>query len=293
MNPRKVKYGSKEYNEAYKNNQIVNSYNNGTYEVTTPEISITPRNNTNLGSVVRTGTSKVSKPIIKSATTILDFTPLSPAVAAGRIGSAIGTYKRTGDSSQMKRDISSAAFEALPYINMKTLKIPLAEADNIVKTISKEKYGIDKISLSTPRKGVIADIELSPSAYDDFGKKWMHPEFINVSKSEQSKGLSNVLYSEGIQHAKSKGYDGILSGEVLLQPEKTIKTQKRFNGPEMKNPVEEYNYPIKGMESPKDPNLANKIISEYNKNNMYRSTVGSELLTMMQSLFKDLKPIPQ
>lgn len=293
MNPRKVKYGSKEYNEAYKNNQIVNSYNNGTYETSLPDLVVTPKNNINLGSVVRTGTSKVSEPIIKSATTILDFTPLSPAVAAGRIGSAIGTYKRTGDSRQMKRDISSAAFEALPYINMKALKIPLAETDDIIKTVSKEKFGIDKISLSTPRKGVIADIELSPSGYNDFGKKWMHPEFISVSKSEQGKGLSNVLYTEGIQHAKSKGYNGILSGEVLLQPEKTIKTQKRFNGPEMKNPVEEYDYPIKGMESPKDPNLSNKIIAEYNKNNMYKSTVGSELLTMVQSLFKDLKPAVQ
>lgn len=67
----------------------------------------------------------------------------------------------------------------------------------------------------------------------------MRPEYINVAKTEQGKGLSNVLYDE---HSKSKGYDGVLSGEVLLQPEKTVKT-------------------------PKDPNLSKRIIEAYNKAN--------------------------
>lgn len=183
--------------------------------------------------------------------------------------------------------MSSAAFEALPYINIKALKLPLSEADDIVKTITKEKFGIDKISLSTPKKGVIADIELSPA--EEFGRKWMRPEYINVAKTEQGKGLSNVLYDEGIKHSKSKGYDGVLSGEVLLQPEKTVKTQRRFNGPQMKNYIDEY--PIKGMESPKDPNLSKRIIEAYNKANEYRTTVGRELLNMTQSLFRNYKPV--
>lgn len=33
MNPKKIKYGTREYKEAYKNNQVVNSYNGDTYEV--------------------------------------------------------------------------------------------------------------------------------------------------------------------------------------------------------------------------------------------------------------------
>lgn len=144
--------------------------------------------------------------------------------------------------------------------------------------------GIDKISLSTPKKGVIADIELSPA--EEFGRKWMRPEYINVAKTEQGKGLSNVLCDEGIKHSKSKGYDG-----VLLQPEKTVKTQRRFNGPQMKNYIDEYNYPIKGMESPKDPNLSKRIIEAYNKANEYRTTVGRELLNMTQSLFRNYKPV--
>lgn len=212
MNPKKIKYGTREYKEAYE----VNSYNGDTYEVSLPEVLITPRNNLDLGQVVRNGTSKVARPIIRVAETALDF---SPALAMGRIGAAASNYKKTGNKA-----MSSAAFEALPYINIKALKLPLSEADDIVKTITKEKFGIDKISLSTPKKGVIADIELSPA--EEFGRKWMRPEYINVAKTEQGKGLSNVLYDEGIKHSKSKGYDG-----VLLQPEKTVKTQRRFNGP--------------------------------------------------------------
>ena len=213
MNPKKIKYGTREYKEAYENNQVVNSYNGDTYEVSLPEVLITPRNNLDLGQVVRNGTSKVARPIIRVAETALDF---SPALAMGRIGAAASNYKKTGNKA-----MSSAAFEALPYINIKALKLPLSEADDITK----EKFGIDKISLSTPKKGVIADIELSPA--EEFGRKWMRPEYINVAKTEQGKGLSNVLYDEGIKHSKSKGYDGVLSGEVLLQPEKTVKISKR------------------------------------------------------------------
>ena len=285
---KKVRYKSKEYNEAYKNNQIANSYDKeaDTYEYSLPEVSVNIRDNLNLGQVVRNGTSKVAKPLIRAGEVMLDFTPLSPALATGKVLASIDNYNRTGNSNSLKYEISNAMLEALPYINVKTLKLPLKESDNLIKTITKEKYGIDKISLSTPKKGVIADIELSPSNELDFGKKWMRPEFINVVESEQGKGLSNVLYNEGIKHAKSKGYNGVISGEVLLQPEKTIRTQRRFNGPQMKHFVEEYNYPIKGLESAKDPNLADTIINMYNKSNEYRSTVGREFYNMIRSLVK-------
>ena len=286
--PKKVRYKSKEYNKAYKNNQIANDYNKetDTYEYSLPEVSVNIRDNLNLGQVVRNGTSKVAKPLIRAGEVMLDFTPLSPALATGKVLASIDNYNRTGNSNSLKYEISNAMLEALPYINVKTLKLPLKESDNLIKTITKEKYGIDKISLSTPKKGVIADIELSPSNELDFGKKWMRPEFINVVESEQGKGLSNVLYNEGIKYAKSKGYNGVISGEVLLQPEKTIRTQRRFNGPQMKHFVEEYNYPIKGLESAKDPNLADTIIKMYNKSNEYRSTVGREFYNMIKSLVK-------
>ena len=58
----------------------------------------------------------------------------------------------------------------------------------------------------------------------------MRPEFINVVESEQGKGLSNILYNEGIKHAKSKGYNGIISGEVLLQQEKLLELKEDLMG---------------------------------------------------------------
>lgn len=70
MNPKKIKYGTREYKEAYENNQVVNSYND---EVSLPEVLITPRNNLDLGQVVRNGTSKVARPIIRVAETALDY----------------------------------------------------------------------------------------------------------------------------------------------------------------------------------------------------------------------------
>lgn len=119
MNPKKIKYGTREYKEAYENNQVVNSYNGDTYEVSLPEVLITPRNNLDLGQVVRNGTSKVARPIIRVAETALDFSPLSPALAMGRIGAAASNYKKTGNKALLKKAMSSAAFEALPYINIK------------------------------------------------------------------------------------------------------------------------------------------------------------------------------
>lgn len=137
MNPKKIKYGTREYKEAYENNQVVNSYNGDTYEVSLPEVLITPRNNLDLGQVVRNGTSKVARPIIRVAET---------ALAMGRIGAAASNYKKTGNKALLKKAMSSAAFEALPYINIKALKLPLSEADDIVKTITKEKFGITNLS---------------------------------------------------------------------------------------------------------------------------------------------------
>ena len=142
--PKKVRYKSKEYNEAYKNNQIANGYDEetDTYEYSLPEVSINTRDNLNLGQVVRNGTSKVAKPLIRAGEVILDFTPLSPALATGKVLASIDNYNRTGNSNSLKYEISNAMLEALPYINVKTLKLPLKESDNLIKTITKEKYGI-------------------------------------------------------------------------------------------------------------------------------------------------------
>lgn len=261
---------------------------NDLYHASLPEVKVTPRN-INLAQVVRNGTESFVKPIIKAAEIAIDFSSLSPALAAGRVGAAVGKYQTDKDKHALGKSIMGAAVEALPYADYSVLSTPIKRADNIIKKVTKEKYGIDKISLSTPNKGVIADIELSP-AEKFFGKKWMRPEYVNVVDSEQGKGLSNVLYDEGIKYAKSKGYSGILSGEVLLQPSKTLRTQKNFLGPESSHFISDYKYPIKGMEAPLDPNLSKQIIDKYNQRNVYESTLGKEVLESGKEFFKTLIP---
>lgn len=85
--PKRVRYKSKEYNEAYKNNQIANNYNeeSDTYEYSLPEVSVNTRDNLNLGQVVRNGTSKVARPLINAGEVAIDFTGMSPALATGRL----------------------------------------------------------------------------------------------------------------------------------------------------------------------------------------------------------------
>lgn len=181
-------------------------------------------------------------------------------------------------------EIGSTLLEGLPFF----LK-PIKFTDPLIKKVIRNAKGeVEKIILTTKGKGEVASIELSPSEYNDFGKKWLHPEYIEVKPSERGKGLSEVLYAEGIKEAKKTGNAGILSGEVLLQPEKTVKTQKKFNGPEMDNPVEEYNYPIKGMKSPKDKNLSKKKQLEYvtNSNDTFTSTLFPEIYNQLWFLLK-------
>lgn len=277
---KKVKYGTEEYRKAYNEGRVVNNYNkeDDTYETTLPDLVITPRNNLDLGSTVRKGTSKFIKPVYETASKILDFTPLAPANSLGKVGSAALDYKRTGDKNEFGKRTLEAVVDLLPYFNYKMITTPIKETDKIYKAVSNNR-GVHKISLETPKKGEIASIELTPSEYDDFGKKWLHPEYIKVAEGEQGKGLSNVLYDLGIKFAQRRGYNGVLSGEALLQPAKTIKTQRRFNGPEMKNPAEDYT--IKGMESAKDPKMSKIIIDNYNKANEQVTSLGKELYNMI------------
>lgn len=277
---KKVKYGTEEYREAYNEGRVVNNYNeeDDTYETTLPDVVITPKNNLDLDSTVRKGTSKFIKPVYEIANEVLNFTPLASANSLGKAGSAVLDYKKTGNKNEFRKRTLEAIVDLLPYFDYKIITTPIKETDKIYKAISNNR-GVHKISLETPKKGEIASIELTPSEYDDFGKKWLHPEYIKVAEGEQGKGLSSVLYDLGIKFAQRRGYNGVLSGEALLQPAKTIKTQRRFNGPEMKNPAEDYT--IKGMESAKDPKMSKIIIDKYNKANEQVTSLGKELYNMI------------
>lgn len=51
--PEKIKYKSKEYSKAYKNNQVANNYDeeSDTYEYSLPEVSVNNRDNLDLGQI--------------------------------------------------------------------------------------------------------------------------------------------------------------------------------------------------------------------------------------------------
>lgn len=62
----KVKYGTEEYRNAYNKRSLANyDFNSKTYNLARPlpDIVATPKNNLDLGQVVRNGTSKIGKPI--------------------------------------------------------------------------------------------------------------------------------------------------------------------------------------------------------------------------------------
>ena len=62
----KVKYGTEEYRNAYNKRSLANyDFNSKTYNLARPlpDIVATPKNNLDLGQVVRNGTLKLDKPI--------------------------------------------------------------------------------------------------------------------------------------------------------------------------------------------------------------------------------------
>lgn len=164
----KVKYGTEEYRNAYNKRSLANyDFNSKTYNLARPlpDIVATPKNNLDLGQVVRNGTSKIGKPI---GVAITELAALHPAI-----------------------------------------------------------------------------------------------------------GLSKALYAAGIKDMKKP----IISGEVLLQPEKTVKTYKYFDGPVLPPLIMEegYNYPRKIMVKPKNPNLYEDTIKEYQNKTARYSDNLSEL----------------
>lgn len=76
----KVKYGTKEYRNAYNKRSLANyDFNSKTYNLARPlpDIVATPKNNLDLGQVVRNGTSKIGKPI---GVAITELAALHPAI---------------------------------------------------------------------------------------------------------------------------------------------------------------------------------------------------------------------
>ena len=77
----KVKYGTEEYRNAYNKRSLANyDFNSKTYNLARPlpDIVATPKNNLDLGQVVRNGTSKIGKPIGVAITELAALHPALP-----------------------------------------------------------------------------------------------------------------------------------------------------------------------------------------------------------------------
>ena len=75
----KVKYGTEEYRNAYNKRSLANyDFNSKTYNLARPlpDIVATPKNNLDLGQVVRNGTSKIGKPIGVAITELAALHPM-------------------------------------------------------------------------------------------------------------------------------------------------------------------------------------------------------------------------
>lgn len=210
------------------------------YEVKLPEVVITPRNNLNLGQAVRNGTSRFAKPIGEGFVTLAAFHPQL------WLADAVRDIAENKPSLSMIVPIFSNLF--------KTRKI----VKPISRVISKPEPGVTRVALHTPSKE-LGHIDLSKSLEKTNGIETVFPEYIKVN--EKGKGLSKALYAAGIEETKKP----ILSGEILLQPEKTTKTYKYFEGPELPPyiPDEGYDYPRKIMLRPKNKRLYEDTIEEY------------------------------
>ena len=209
------------------------------YEVKLPEVTVTPRNNLNLGQAVRNGTSRFAKPIGEGIVAIASLHP--DLWIADAIRDVIG---------------KKVPFSIIPFINnlVKTRKI----VEPLVRVVSKPEPGVTRVALTDYNKE-LGHIDLSDSYEKTNGIATVYPEYIKVN--EKGKGLSKALYAAGIEETKKP----ILSGEVLLQPEKTTKTYKYFEGPELPPliPDEGYNYPRKIMLRPKNKRLYEDTIEDY------------------------------
>lgn len=82
----KVKYGTEEYRNAYNKRSLANyDFNSKTYNLARPlpDIVATPKNNLDLGQVVRNGTSKIGKPI---GVAITELAALHPVIGLAKAG---------------------------------------------------------------------------------------------------------------------------------------------------------------------------------------------------------------
>jgi hypothetical protein len=152
---KEVKYGTKEYRKAY-NNKSIATYNKDTdtYETSIPldEVKVTPRNNLDLGQVVRNGTSKLGKLI---GTAVIEGASLHPILGLARAATDIGFAKSNADKALI-------GLSAYPVPIIRNLTKARKIMYPVTKEVSKVAPGVTRITLKNAKKE-LGYIELSDS----------------------------------------------------------------------------------------------------------------------------------
>lgn len=180
----KVKYGTEEYRNAYNKRSLANyDFNSKTYNLARPlpDIVATPKNNLDLGQVVRNGTSKIGKPI---GVAITELAALHPAIGLAKAGV-------DAKLAVNQRDKILNSLAALPIPVIRNLTKARKIISPVTKTMKKVEPGVTRISLNSPNKE-LGHIDLSDSFEKTAGFDTIYPEYIKVN--EKGKGLSKALY---------------------------------------------------------------------------------------------------
>lgn len=151
----KVKYGTEEYRNAYNKRSLANyDFNSKTYNLARPlpDIVATPKNNLDLGQVVRNGTSKIGKPI---GVAITELVALHPAIGLAKAGV-------DAKLAVNQRDKILNSLAALPIPVIRNLTKARKIISPVTKTVKKVEPGVTRISLNSPNKE-LGHIDLSDS----------------------------------------------------------------------------------------------------------------------------------
>lgn len=104
-----------------------------------------------------------------------------------------------------------------------------------IKVMLKDKKGDVKAYLDLEEKpNWIKNADGTIAADKDFkpmraATEWYRPMNIRVNEELRGNRAQDVLYQMGINETKKKGFKGVVSGEDLISPEKTVKAHARFN----------------------------------------------------------------
>lgn len=98
---------------------------------------------------------------------------------------------------------------------------------------------------------------------------WMMPDRVDVHPDIRGNRLQDVLYQKGIEVAKSQGKKGLVSGDVVSEPEITDKLQSRFNNNFLQRFKEEDELPANNLVQllgHKNPNVVEDWLQNYRDN---------------------------